>query len=135
MAAFLAVVGAEGVAGEDAAPGGIFVEVLEGLAAAVAGALGVDGAFVAVVLARVIFAPDGGVDGFVADLDDTENVFGGLGLPGDDVLVKHQHEEGGGGGAGEDEDVDPEGKAATIGEARRVGRVHGGREIGEERSR
>src|SRR5690606_3754974 len=79
------------------------------------GALDIDGAFVAVVLAGVVFAPLGGIDGGVIDVNDAEDVLGGLGFAGDDVLVEQEGGEGGGGGDDEAGDDDPGGEAAAGG--------------------
>jgi hypothetical protein len=112
VAAFLAVIDGEGVAFEDLAPAGVLIEFLEGVGAAVLGALDVHGAFIGVVLARVVFAPDGGIDGVVVDVDDAEDVLGGLCFAGYDVLVEKEHAKGGDGGGGDEDDVVPEGEAA-----------------------
>jgi hypothetical protein len=121
-----AVIDAEGVAGENAAPVRIGVEVLERFAAAVIRALGIDGAFVAVGGARVIPPADRGVDRRIADLDEAENIFGRRGLPRDDVRIGQPHQKRGAGGGGEEHDVNPEGDAAVGGETGESAGVDGG---------
>ncbi len=128
-----AVIDAEGVAGENAAPVRIGVEVLERFAAAVIRALGIDGAFVAVGGARVIPPADRGVDRRIADLDEAENIFGRRGLPRDDVRIGQPHQKRGAGGGGEEHDVNLEGDAAVGGETGESAGVDGG--SGARRSR
>jgi hypothetical protein len=115
VAPFLAVVEGETVAGKDAAPGRILVEMLERFAAAMVGPLRVHRPLVAVVVTRIVLAPDGRVIRALADLDDPEHVLGRLRLAGDDVAVEHQDQVGGAGGAEEDEQIDPGGETATVG--------------------
>jgi hypothetical protein len=130
VAPFLAVIEGETVAGKDAAPGRVFVEMLERLAAAMVGALRVHRPLVAVVVPRIVLAPDGRIIRAIADLDDPEHVLGRLRLAGDDVAVEHQDEVGGAGGAEEDEQIDPGGETATVGGR---GGVHAKKRAGRRR--
>jgi len=74
MAALFAIIDAERVAFENFAPARIGIEFLKRFAAAVFGALDIDGAFVAVILPRIIFSPHRRIDGIFGDLHHFENV-------------------------------------------------------------
>ncbi len=91
----LPVVHPEGVAVEEGAEPGVLVQLVEGLAAAVAGAGGIDRAQVALVLAGVVLPPLGRVDGLLGDLHDLEGVPHRFGFPLRDVLGEEEHTDRG----------------------------------------
>lgn len=86
VAALFAVVDGKGVAVKDGAPEWVGIEFLEGLAAAVACAFGIDGAAVALVLAGVVLCPLGGVVGGFVDIDHLKDVLACLGFALHDIV-------------------------------------------------
>src|SRR5688572_7272929 len=78
MTPIFAIIHAEGIAGENFTPNRVFVKTLKGFTATMARAFHVHCPQIPIVLARIVFAPDGGVNRVFVYLYHPEYMLGGL---------------------------------------------------------